>query len=137
MIRLRVALLLVALAVVAVACSEEDAGVELGEEFTLELGQTAQIPDAAIEIIFSEITNDSRCPEDAQCVVAGDVTVLVVIEGQARGPMGFENLIWPGEFDSIDIGEFRLRVLSVQPDPPPQEFVPLGDYRATFVVDER
>lgn len=50
----------------------ENAKAKLGEQFTLKIGQTAEIEGEYIAIQFVEVTADSRCPNYAKCVVAGE-----------------------------------------------------------------
>ncbi|MFC2009822.1 hypothetical protein ACFLT6_00235 [Chloroflexota bacterium] len=51
----------------------------LDEEFSLAIGQTVQISGENIKIKLTDVINDSRCPEGANCIVAGEVTSLLDI----------------------------------------------------------
>ena len=51
----------------------------LDTQFQLQLNQTAVISSENLKIHFTNITEDSRCPSDAQCVWAGRATIAVTI----------------------------------------------------------
>ena len=62
--------------VMLVNCSSSD-DIELGEEFHLTIGQRIEIADTSLEIVFTGVTGDSRCPKDVVCVQQGEVNVEV------------------------------------------------------------
>ena len=49
----------------------------LGKEFKLVKGEVAYFKQEVIEIKFSNVTEDSRCPADVVCIWAGRVSVVV------------------------------------------------------------
>jgi hypothetical protein len=59
--------------------------VNLGQEVSLHIGQTAQIENEHLAIRFNGITGDSRCPRGVLCIRAGEVTgdVTVTHNGSA------------------------------------------------------
>lgn len=57
---------------------------ELGQEFSISVGQTVTITDEDMEITFKEIVKDNRCPGDVVCITAGEVVCLMQItEGES------------------------------------------------------
>src|SRR3989344_7481643 len=52
---------------------QDRVGVEEGSDFSLALGQTAWVED--LQITFSGVEDDSRCPTDVVCIQAGWVTL--------------------------------------------------------------
>jgi hypothetical protein len=66
------------LAIIALSfagCSTEtgtEAGLSLGQQFTLPAGQSVSIKGENLTIKFDKVTNDSRCPTDVQCIWAGE-----------------------------------------------------------------
>jgi hypothetical protein len=48
-------------------------------EFSLAIGQTAQISGENLGIRLTDVISDSRCPEGANCIVAGEVTCVLDI----------------------------------------------------------
>ncbi len=49
--------------------------VALGEPFELRVGEAAAVDDERLTVAFAGVANDSRCPIDAICIVAGDASV--------------------------------------------------------------
>lgn len=50
-------------------------GIAPGQEFSLEVGERAVLPDAST-LHYAGISNDSRCPPDVTCIRAGDADVV-------------------------------------------------------------
>jgi hypothetical protein len=59
-----------------------DVYVNVGQQFALQVGQTAAVVTSqAIDLVrFNGVTQDSRCPVDVQCIVAGSATVLLSVQ---------------------------------------------------------
>lgn len=53
--------------------------VDLGQEFSLHIGESASIRGEELQVKFLEITEDSRCPTGVVCVWEGRVSGLVEI----------------------------------------------------------
>jgi hypothetical protein len=60
-------------------CTTADNTVKasLGTQFTLAVGQTANISSANMKVKFVDVTGDSRCASDVVCIWAGQVACLV------------------------------------------------------------
>lgn len=54
-------------------------GPDLGEEFELRVGERVSLSVSDVSIRFIQVTEDSRCPTQGQCVWAGDAEVLLEI----------------------------------------------------------
>ena len=50
------------------------------QAFTLAPGQAGTTKVAAIRILFEGVVNDTRCPTDLVCLVAGDATVKLQVQ---------------------------------------------------------
>jgi hypothetical protein len=61
------------------ACGLADIEADLGEEFSLAIGQKAIITGEDLEIRFREVSEDSRCPRDVICVWEGEVVCLLEV----------------------------------------------------------
>ena len=53
--------------------------VKTGQQFNLYIGQTAVIASQNFSLKFLQVTADSRCPSDVECIQAGSVSCLVQI----------------------------------------------------------
>ena len=53
----------------------------IGQPFWIPVGQTVQleVEGATYAITFVEVSEDSRCPQGAQCIVAGNVGVKLLV----------------------------------------------------------
>jgi hypothetical protein len=98
-----------------------------GQEFSLRLGQYAHFNGTDNRIIFERVLEDSRCPVDARCVVAGTARIRVIARNIARDARGriFETLD-----DVVDLttdadgrargtfyGDYRLELRRLEPVP--------------------
>jgi len=73
-------IVLACLLLISAGCSKsKDVKANLGEEFSLNIGQTVRIASEGLEIEFIEVTGDSRCPKGVICIWAGEVTAKVAI----------------------------------------------------------
>jgi hypothetical protein len=63
---------------VSLSCSS-NMQVSLGHEFILGVGQTAEVIGESLTVKFVEVTADSRCPNGAQCIWAGEATCRMEI----------------------------------------------------------
>ncbi len=53
--------------------------VPLNQQFALQVNEEARIPDEGLALLLRPVNEDSRCPEGAVCVAAGNAKVLVDI----------------------------------------------------------
>jgi hypothetical protein len=122
--------------VAATACLEKNpAGptVPLNQQFTLRRGETASIDGTSVRLEFVEVTGESRCPVDVQCVRAGDAIVHVrALDGAAVADYELR----AGDSSRSAASHRQLRIELVQLDPYPVSTRTIGqdDYRATLKV---
>lgn len=50
-------------------------GLELGKPFEMKIGQTVTISNTPLKVTLSQLISDSRCPDDVDCITAGNVAV--------------------------------------------------------------
>ena len=131
----------IALSVIILApgCSNsaEKTGIALGQEFGLRLGQTAEINGEPLEIKFLELVGDSRCPRNAVCIWAGEVTT--VIEVTYQGSLYRKALVKSGaaaEYATADFQEYEIR-FDVQPYPEAGRKIPPEDYRLQLIISRK
>jgi hypothetical protein len=63
-------------------CSKHSAPLvvaDLGQEFTLSVGESAVIGVEGLHLTFAEVVSDSRCPQGATCIWAGEVSCLLQV----------------------------------------------------------
>jgi hypothetical protein len=109
---------------------------DLGQEFTLAIGQSAVIRGENLEIRFKEIAEDSRCPEGATCIWEGRVRAIVEIT--ENGSPFQMVLTQPGlsdEYAEETYKEYRL-IFKVEPYPEVDTEIASADYRLLLTVSK-
>lgn len=131
---------LVWLALGLLACSSpagSSGTAGLGESFKLAPGQSTLV-EGSLDVRFDQVTNDSRCPTDVQCITGGNATVHVTVKtGPGDGPeRSFELHSGPdGQRLSVDVSSSRLlTLLALEPLPRSTQPIPPDAYRATLRV---
>src|SRR6185295_19805329 len=79
--RRSLALAFAAMLSVAAGCASVDPAIvdEPGTEFSLPVGKTAALNGSGTRITFRQVTTDSRCPVDVQCVWAVEAKIELII----------------------------------------------------------
>jgi hypothetical protein len=106
-----------------------------GEEFILRIGQSVSIKGEDLDITFAGVSGDSRCPNGAVCVWAGEVTCNVEIEQDET--TSFLDLVYPGSTDDYSelTYEDHMYTFKVQPYPEIDETIADSEYRLLLTVD--
>ena len=120
-------------AVVSSATQEPDIEASLDTPFELAVGQVAGVGDLKIE--FWNVTEDSRCPTDVQCVWEGRVKIELRLSGADKTETVQLSPI-SGE-DTAQYGGLQIRLLEVNPAPVSTEELETSDYRVQIVVSEK
>jgi hypothetical protein len=120
------------------ACGGGSADIELDTvrldiPFTLKPGQSATLEDGTAEIEFSAVLEDSRCPANAECVIAGSVRVEVLINGKAHTLTLGDLMSDDTSSTGLDNG-MMLELLEVNPYPGSEEDTPNEVDSITLVV---
>ena len=72
-----ISIILSTISLVVAGCSSN--AVSLGQEFSLQIGESATIRGEKLQVRFLEVTEDSRCPTGVVCIWEGRVSCLVEI----------------------------------------------------------
>ena len=124
-----------------IGCIQPDDSVvpaELDVPFQLKINQVGIIKSENIKIFFLNVTEDSRCPSDVECIWPGQVTILINILKNYQS-LGDFNLTIPGDSDEIAIIEFdgySIKMIKVDPYPISTQEIQLSDYIVTFIVNK-
>lgn len=101
------------------AAEAQSSDRQLNKFFKLKVGQSISIPSQDMTVTFAEVTEDSRCPADVQCIQAGQATASVQIE--QAGELGEASLTTlPGSIlseDSQMVGDYVVIMHSLRPYP--------------------
>lgn len=107
---------------------------ELGKNFSLKAGESAQASDPALRVGFVGVVQDSRCPKGEQCVWAGDATLQVWVE-RGAGPRVVRELhATPGAAQTVRVLDYGLRLVRLDPQAVTGKVIAQGDYVATLML---
>ena len=121
----------------------------INKEFSLAPGQTARIRGTDLTLTFNAVLSDDRCPIEVECAASGPVTVSLTVQRGDIVPAGLalETLTdeegrspgvpFEGIQDSVEAGDYIVRLLGVLPHPRNLSGIKAADYEATFVVIPR
>jgi hypothetical protein len=112
--------------------------VTLAYPFKLSVNQTAYLATADLVFRFVNVTEDSRCPSDVQCIWAGQVSILVEYSRASTGELlgNFTLTLMGGASSDVMVGAEGYLVKLVRVDPYPvstMQIQPL-DYAATLII---
>ncbi len=119
----------------ATAGPDADTRAELGQPFSLRVGERAEVEEANLRVHFVEVAEDSRCPSNALilCVWEGDAGVVVVVTPvlDDTRPDTLHTTLEP---KSVEIGAFLLELRLLEPYPADVTPIPVEEYMATFAM---
>lgn len=108
----------------------------LNKEFNLKYGQIADVQTGGIEIKFSQVINDSRCPSNVTCIWQGQVVIGLDILKYGRKVSTLNLTLVPGR-DSLPVqflDKYTVKLTQVLPYPQYGQQILLQDYIARIVV---
>ncbi|MGV9414640.1 hypothetical protein ACWDOP_32455 [Nocardia sp. NPDC003693] len=106
--------------------------VALGADFTLAPRDVAVADENRLRVRFDEVTGDSRCPEDVDCVWAGTATIVVTVTAGA-GESRQELHLNPNT--GVTVEGYRIDVRKLAPARRTDRAISAGDYRVTLVAN--
>ena len=88
----------------------------VGEPLSLKMGTSVSLEDTDLSLTFSDVTHDSRCPKDVNCIVAGKAVVVLEVstEGETT-KLTFD--IAPDGSDERRIDDLTVRIVALGPEP--------------------
>ncbi|MGH7644072.1 MAG: hypothetical protein ACREMR_00665 [Gemmatimonadales bacterium] len=102
------------LALAVCACGGAITTPSPGETFRLHLGESARVEGTSLVVTFWAVLEDTRCPVDVVCILAGNGRVRL----EVRGVPGAGHLVLntTGEPRESPVGGFRIRLHDLLPD---------------------
>lgn len=123
------------LAVALLACRSASTpavhSASLDQEIQLAPGEQAVYSQQRLTVEFVRVVTDSRCPTDATCFWAGEVTVQLAI--WTDGAAAVQHEIKAGEHATF--GEYRLAVVRVEPERVSTRQIAPEEYRVTVKLE--
>ena len=105
----------------------------LSKEFDLHAGQQATIGSEHFSITFLNVVEDSRCPDNARCIWAGNGEIAVRVNYVRLAPLDttLNTYLQP---HSVSFGYFTIELLKLSPYPHAPTTIDPDDYVATLKV---
>jgi hypothetical protein len=110
------------LALVLLPTCRPTKSARLGEEFSLRVGESAELIGERATVGFRRVLNDSRCPRGVTCVWAGEALTEHWIQGGAAArPEAFQLRLRGGgtsdHSDWVPAAGYRVRLTALEPYP--------------------
>lgn len=108
--------------------------VELNLPFKLTMDQTAKVSGADLQLQFSDVTEDSRCPSDVTCGWSGQVVVVIDlfrIEKDAEKITLTSRNAYPIVHE---LSDYKIELLAVQPYPATSVSIKKQDYKIILQI---
>jgi hypothetical protein len=111
--------------------STEQNNPKLGDSFDLKIGESVSIKNEQLNFQFVNVPEDSRCPEGAMCIWAGNAAVVIKIFNVMDTVNTFLN---PKE---INYDSYTITLLQLSPYPKIGVPRDTTQYVAQFVVTKK
>lgn len=108
---------------------------ELGKEFQLSAGQTAEIQAEDLYVQFVEITENSLCPEDVLCVWAGQATAKLKVWKTGQPPEDVNLTLPDMDTASKMVRGYKITFIDLLPHKKSTVQVELKDYAVKLKVE--
>lgn len=114
-------------------CSDDPGQPSSGNaaELTLALGGSSTVPGTGIQVTFTEVLEDSRCPVDVTCFHAGNGQVLITAQAGEEDSRLVLNTTQGAR--TAEFGGRRFELVALAPEPDTRR-APPPDYHATLRV---
>ncbi|UCG54964.1 MAG: hypothetical protein JSV32_01745 [Dehalococcoidia bacterium] len=122
---------------ISILCAIPACGnVNLGEEFSLSIGQMIVIADEDLEITFVEVISDNRCARDVICITEGSVVCKMRVV-QDESSFNIE-LAQPGLFYDYSQRSFGgyIYTFQVVPYPESEKTISTDEYRILLTINK-
>ncbi len=108
---------------------------DLNVEFFIRPGQKVDVRESGLEITFSRVIEDSRCPKGVECVWAGNgkVELSIHFPGEKERVQELNTNLEPKD---IMAGEYKIRLVELQPYPEKSQENLQEKYRLKLIVEK-
>ena len=120
---------LLVLAALLAACGQDTTGIRFGDNVDVKYGATLVAPGDTASVRFTDVTADSRCPSGAQCVWAGEATVLLTVGGAQQVSL---TLGADASKATAIVRMLQVTLVALKPAPAVNATIAKGDYVATL-----
>jgi hypothetical protein len=111
------------------------AAVEADESLTLRVGESARVEATDLTVSFEEVSSDSRCPKDVNCIQAGEAVIQLAVRTGADERTLLEFAVPPGGGSAAkSFKSFRVTVVELHPERLSTHSIESSDYVATVKI---
>lgn len=110
--------------------------VHVQREFDLKAGREAIVREAGLKVTFTELVEDSRCPEGVTCIWAGNGKIKVTLKKGGHKSVSFE-LNTMTEPKSFAYQGYEVTLVKLAPYPKYNVKIKKRDYVATLKVTRK
>ena len=119
----------------APASCEQKATVPLKQEFDLKLGQSVVVGAERLKINFDSVVQDSRCPEGATCVWAGNAKIALTLRKGSGKSSSVELNTNLNPKQTSYLG-YEIKLTALRPHPKVNTSIDKKSYVATLIVSK-
>lgn len=115
--------------------AEDQTTPRVGQEFSIKVGQQLKLEGVDLQIKFTGVPQDSRCPANVNCVWAGNAEVaLDLFHDKCDTIITLNTHRATGAGNEGKVGSFRIKLVKLDPYPHTEQKISPGDYTATLLV---
>ncbi len=115
--------------------SENQAMPRVGKEFSIKVGQQLKLEGTDLQVKFSGVPQDSRCPSNVNCVWAGNAEVVLEwIVDKCPTTVTLNTHASSGTANESKVGGYRVKLIKLEPYPHSEKKISPSDYTATLFV---
>jgi hypothetical protein len=132
-------ILVSALLILSTICFSDSNNVQeaqLNQEFDLPFGHKAVLKPEELEIVFSSVVEDSRCPKGEQCITSGNGAIELAVRKAAKSAVIIKlNTEKEPQEELVEGSDIKL--LDLKPYPGKGKTGSPQDYVATLLVTSK
>lgn len=115
--------------------TENQTMARVAKEFQIKVGQQLKLEGADLQVKFTGVPQDSRCPTNVNCVWAGNAEVsLEWMIDKCPTSITLNTHATSGKGDESKVGGFRVKLIKLEPYPHSEKKISPGDYTAKLLV---
>lgn len=108
----------------------------MNQEFQIRVGESVSMEKNSLKLTFNEVAEDSRCPENVNCVWAGNgkIVLAVSVRGRTPGKINLNTMLEP-KLESVE--GYEIKLVKLDPYPKGSTTIKKDQYVATLVVSKK
>lgn len=111
------------------------AQTQKSQQFKLTVNQKKNVTENNLTVKFISVLEDSRCPEDANCIQAGNAKIQIKIK-KSKGAWKTFELNTNGEQTDVLFEGYKIKLADLTPTPNANIRINRNGYTATFEISK-